>query len=139
MKKNTLTIIIAAIFILATILTSTCLFAQEKKATVSFKPTGYLALAWNGASNSEYLTFGGPGIRVDYKTYSVAFHFFPSMRYYNGDITDGTNEYRTKSQTSTILGFGPQFGYKKWAVVLPCYYIATPNAWIMSVGIGYKL
>jgi hypothetical protein len=118
-------------------------FAQEtqKKETpkVSMKAVGAIAISYHGGSESAFLNFGGPGIRLDYKQFGISYHMFPSLRYFHGDIDDSTNPYRTKSEMTTILGSGLQLHYKKFAFVLPMYYLPTNNVWIMSVGLGYKL
>lgn len=114
--------------------------AQEKKtnAKISMKPVGAIAVSYSPGAKSEFINFGGPGIRFDYKEFSLAFHMFPSIRYFNGDVNDAKDDYRTKSAITPLLGCGPQLAYKKLAFVFPMYYLATNNVWIMSMGIGYK-
>jgi hypothetical protein len=112
---------------------------NNEKPKVSAKIVGSVAVVYNPSSQSEYLTFGGPGIRVDYKACFVALHFYPSLRYYNGDMNDAADAYRTKVRGTILTGFGPQFGYKRLAFVFPFYYLTGNNVWIMSAGLGYKL
>jgi hypothetical protein len=112
---------------------------KTQKAKVSLKATGSVGVCYHYSSNSEYITFGGPGVRVDYGKWSLAMHFFPSFRYFNGDVNDAHDVYRTKATGSTILGVGPQISYKKIVLLCPCYYLANNNVWIISAGLGYKL
>ena len=101
---------------------------------VVFKPVGTVNLSFHphkGTTlNSLFLNFGGPGIRVEYGKYSIAYNMFPSIRYFD-------------ENASPILGTGLQFTYKKLSVVAPMYYIVSPNSkkniWIVSFGLGYKL
>ena len=123
--------------------TAQWIYAQEapKKETpkVSMKAVGSLSVSYNPDSESAFLNFGGPGIRLDYGKVGLSYHMFPSLRYFHGDTEDKTNLYRTRSATTPILGTGLQVHYKKFALVLPMYYLPTNNVWILSVGVGYKL
>ena len=107
---------------------------KKSPPKVVFKPVGTINLSFHPHkgtnSNSLFLNFGGPGIRVEYGKYSIAYNMFPSIRYYN-------------ENASPILGTGLQLTYKKLSVVAPMYYIVSPNSnksiWIVSFGLGYKL
>ena len=121
------------------ILSFSLLFSQESNTKktppkVVFKPTGTVNLSFHPHKGTDlyslFLNFGGPGIRVEYGKYSIAYNMFPSIRYYDDNATP-------------ILGTGLQVTYKKISVVAPMYYVISPNSkkniWIVSFGLGYKL
>ncbi|MDA1182274.1 MAG: hypothetical protein O3B82_01635 [Bacteroidetes bacterium] len=117
------------------------LFAQHtpKKIKASMKSGGSISASYHAGSESAFLNFGGPGLRLDYGKFGISYHMFPSLRYFHGDITDQTNPYRVKTEITPMLGTGLQLHYKKLAIVLPMYYFPINNVWIVSAGLGYKL
>ncbi|MCC6722576.1 MAG: hypothetical protein IT243_10285 [Bacteroidia bacterium] len=127
------------IFITIILLSFDLLYSQDSKSKnappkVVFKPVGTVNLSFHphkGTNlNSLFLNFGGPGVKVEYGKYSIAYNMFPSIRYYDDNATP-------------ILGTGFQVTYKKLSVVAPMYYVVSPNSkkniWIVSFGFGYKL
>ena len=120
---------------------TTTSFAQEAKketSIVTMKTVGSLAVSYHTGSESVFLNFGGPQIRFDYKKLGISYGMFPSLRFFNGDIDDNTNSYRTKSIATPILGTGLSLYYKKVAFVFPMYYLPANNVWLVSMGLGYK-
>jgi hypothetical protein len=126
--------------VLLSVLSACSVCAQEKISStqISVKPVGAIAVSYNPGSKSEFINFGGPGVRLYYKQLSLAFHMFPSIRYFNGDVNDAKDGFRTKTPVTTLLGCGPQLAYKHLALVFPMYYSTSNNVWIMSAGLGYK-
>jgi len=112
--------------------------APKDVAKVSFKAIGSIAVSYHAGSESAFLNFGGPGLKLEYGKFAIAFNMFPSLRYFQGDIDDKTDVYRTRAEITPILGSGLQLSYKKLALVLPMYYLPTNNVWLMSAGVGYK-
>ncbi|MBI4930766.1 MAG: hypothetical protein HY841_08390 [Bacteroidetes bacterium] len=116
-------------------------FAQEtpKKESpkVSYKTVGSIIISTHKHSGTEmfsgFLNFGGPAVRLDYGKCGISYGMFPSLRFVeiNNELT-----------VSPTLGTGFQLNYKKFALALPMYYLASPaskkNIWIISVGVGYK-
>ncbi len=112
--------------------------APKDASKASFKAIGSVAVSYNPSSESAFLNFGGPGLKLEYGKFGIAFNMFPSLRYFHGDINGKTDVYRTKAEVTPILGAGLQLSYKKLALVLPMYYLPTNNVWLMSAGLGYK-
>jgi hypothetical protein len=143
MERKCNLLVVIAIMSLIGISNTRISFAQEtsKKETpkVTMKAVGSLAVSYHAGSESVFLNFGGPGLRLEYGKFGISYFMFPSLRYFHGNVDDNTNPYRTKSSVTPILGTGLQLSYKKIAVVLPMYYLPNNNVWIMSVGLGYKL
>ena len=120
---------------------TTVSFAQEspKETTkVTMKAVGSLAFSFHPGSESVFLNFGGPQIRLDYDKIGISYGMFPSLRFFYGDINDNTNLNRTKPLATPILGTGMSLYYRKLAIVLPMYYLPVNNVWLVSVGAGYK-
>jgi hypothetical protein len=74
-----------------------------------------------------FLNFGGPSLKISKGIYSFGFSMFPSLRY------DGI-----KNNITPILGSGLYLGRKKLQFITPCYYLASNNVWIGTIGLSYK-
>lgn len=141
MKTPSISTIKTAV-VLPLLFSTVSLFAQhtpKEKPKVSMKSVGSISASYHAGSESAFLNFGGPGVRLDYGKFGISYHMFPSLRYFHGDITDQTNPYRVKTEITPMLGTGLQLQYKKLAIVLPMYYFPSNNVWIVSAGLGYKL
>jgi len=79
-------------------------------------------------SNDNYfVNLGGPTVKYTHKKTTIGLSFYPSLRY----------EPKIE-KLSPILGAGLQCSYKKVILLLPCYYLASNNVWLGTIGIGYK-
>ncbi|HOK37650.1 MAG: hypothetical protein WHW07_01225 [Bacteroidales bacterium] len=128
MKNQCLVIIVTIFFV-------TFAYANDGKPTnkqekIKIEYSGQILLAKDLKSN-VYITFGGPGIKIQSgKIYFIA-GMFPSLKYnYKYDINID------KGPLSPILGTGFQLGYKKFTAGIIFYSIK--NNWHFAPGIGYK-
>lgn len=128
MKKEFLMMILT-IFIITTS------FAQEKnplgkEKSIKIEYSGQILLAKDTKSNI-FITFGGPGLKIQKgKTYLIA-GMFPSLKYnyrYDIDIDKGP--------LAPILGTGLQLGYKKFTCGIIFYSIK--NNWHFAPAVGFK-
>lgn len=79
-------------------------------------------------SNDNYfVNLGGPTVKYTHKKTTIGLSFYPSLRY----------EPKIE-KLSPILGAGLQCSYKKVILLMPCYYLASNNVWLGTIGIGYK-
>lgn len=133
MKKVALTVV-ALVF-------AQHLFSQEVKKEepkkIEFKAIGSINISAD-TKQSVYLNFGGPNICFNFGKFGIAYGMFPGLRFFYGDQNDKTNQYKTKTIATPILGTGVTLYYKKLAVVIPMFYLPTNNVWIISAGVGYK-
>jgi hypothetical protein len=87
----------------------------------------------SSADHAFYLTFGGPSIKLSFPDidFTITASFFPSLRFVT-NLDPGIN------RVSTMLGFGPSFGYKNWILSMPLYFPNSSKTDI-AIGIGYRL
>ncbi len=132
--KKTILIVVSLVF-------AQHLFSQEVKKEepkkVEFKTIGSINISAD-TKQSLYLNFGGPNLNFNFGKFGVAYGFFPTLKFFYGDVNDVTNAYRTKTTATLILGTGVTLYYKKFDVVLPMYYLPANNVWLISGGVGYK-
>jgi hypothetical protein len=121
---NKIKILIVVILFLNTGLT-------QKKDSIT-KPldiTGQIGISYaKFQSNDNYfINLGGPTIKYTQKKTTFGLSFYPSLRY----------EPKIE-KLSPILGAGLQCSYKKVILLMPCYYLASNNVWLGTIGLGYK-
>jgi hypothetical protein len=105
-------------------------FAQKKDSiTKPLDITGQIGFSYaKFQSNDNYfVNLGGPTVKYTHKKTTIGLSFYPSLRY----------EPKIE-KLSPILGAGLQCSYKKVILLLPCYYLASNNVWLGTIGIGYK-
>ncbi len=100
----------------------------EKKFEWSME--GQIAVTTNG--KAVFTNFGGPGLRFNFKHFSIGYNMMPSLRF---EATSG------HSFVAPMLGTGPQIYLlkKKLVISAPAYYSAITQEWTYSVGLGYVL
>ena len=102
---------------------------KEEQFQWSFE--GQFVAATDG--RGVYTNFGGPGVKWNFKYFSIGWNMMPSLRF----------EHQAKTPLVTpILGTGPQiYLLKNRRLILsaPMYYIASRQMWTFNGGIGYVL
>jgi hypothetical protein len=109
------------------LLTNTHLSAQQKEITTA-SITGSVMVSTDG--KSVFYNMGGPSVKIAYKKWFAAATMFPSLRFFDSKGTINVNP---------ILGTGITFGYKRYMIGFPCYYLSTKNIWIFTAGAGIRL
>ena len=82
------------------------------------------------ANGSVFFNMGGPMMKVSHKKWFATVNMFPSLRFFDVKGTLNVNP---------ILGTGVTFGYKRWMIGFPCYYLLKKEVWVFSVGAGVRL
>lgn len=80
-----------------------------------------------------YTNFGGPGVKWNFKHFSIGFNMMPSLRFENQPNTP---------LITPILGTGPQLYLlknRRLIISAPMYYIANRQMWTFNGGIGYVI
>lgn len=80
-----------------------------------------------------YTNFGGPGLKWNFKYFSIGFNMMPSLRFENQPKTP---------LVTPILGTGPQLYLlknRRLIISVPMYYIASRQMWTFTGGIGYVI
>lgn len=114
----------------AVVLITTTANAQEEKK-FEWSMDGQVVCATNGVG--MFTNFGGPGLRFNFKHFSVGYNMMPTLRFENQ---------ANVPLVTPILGTGPQFYFlkkKKLVLSFPAYYLASEHKWTYTAGIGYVL
>jgi len=103
--------------------------AQEEKK-FEWNMEGQIVVTTNG--KAVFTNFGGPGLRFNFKHFSIGYNMMPSLRF---------EENSGHSLVTPMLGTGPQIYLfrKKMVISAPAYYNAVTHEWTYSVGLGYVL
>jgi len=112
---------------------------KNEPKKVSIKAICTVGVSYHAGSESAFINFGGPGVKLELGKLGISYFMIPSLRYFHGNINDATNTYRTKTAVTPILGTGVQLSYKKISIIMPMYYLPNNNVWILSTGLGFKL
>jgi hypothetical protein len=104
----------------------------QKEPDIRIKGTyaGQINLATN-FSNSTFLNFGGPGIKVKLSKINFGVYMLPSLRYFYD---------KPRPNITPILGTGIYLEClknKKLVLSVPMYYYASKNKWIAAFSLGY--
>ena len=104
------------------------------------KPTIWEGMAIAGYVNrGAFVNFGGPGIKLGHKPYSILFTMLPSLRLKEDRVPQGQKK---NSFVTPSLGAGVTVGLNHVALQLPIYYnpktAAQDGKWRLGLGVGYK-
>ncbi len=118
------------LFAVVVLVASTAFSQDDKKFEWSME--GQVVCTTNGVG--MYTNFGGPGLRFNFKHFSVGYNMMPSLRF--------ENNIPNTPLVTPILGTGPQLYFlkkKKLVLSFPAYYVTSDHKWTFTAGIGYVL
>jgi len=95
-------------------------YAQGKKTTESTVLTGFVGV--NFTETAQYLTFGGPSLKLKSGGFKVVVGLQPAIYFENG-------------QAAPTLGGVFQIAYKNIGLTLPALYLKNER-WETAIGIG---
>lgn len=86
--------------------------------------------SFSGPEKNIYFNLGGPSLRMSKGNQSMGIFFAPSMRM---RMIQG----RT-SQFMPVVGFGVEYGYKRFVLSACQFYKSESKVWELTGGVGYR-